>query len=205
MFGDEPIKSVIPDKIKSTSKIKSATSISSESSTTVESVEDEDDAELEKLVDSTEDDLDDVIAYKSLSTVTVPDFVVNGIATSDILGDDYYGDDHENNCDATVTADVNKIGNNESIFYDKIRAQMDGGPKISVTNLLMLLHNVKLYSSKFKCKIRTHGARSKTIIQPLAEGYLRVPVMTSEGDVDVLCYIIRHNSHQHCYLISVFA
>jgi hypothetical protein len=160
----------------------------SESSTTVETVEDEDDAELEKLIDSTEDDLDDAIAYKSLSTVTVPNFVVNGIATSDVLGDDYYGDDHETNCDATVTAGVNKIDNNESIFYDEIRAQMDGGAKVSVTNLLMLLHNVKFYSSKFKCKIRMHSATSKTIMQPLAEGYLRVPAMTSEGYVDVLCY-----------------
>jgi hypothetical protein len=50
--------SVIPEKIKSTSKINSTTSISSESSTTVESGEDEDDVALEKLIDSTEDDLD---------------------------------------------------------------------------------------------------------------------------------------------------
>jgi hypothetical protein len=62
LFGDEPIMSVIPEKIKLTFKIKSTTSISSESSTTVETVKDEDDVALEKLIDSTEDDLDDVIA-----------------------------------------------------------------------------------------------------------------------------------------------
>jgi hypothetical protein len=81
--------SVIPEKIKSTSKIKPTTSISSESSTTVETVEDEDDAALEKLIDSNEDDLDDMIEYKSLPTVTLPDFVINGIATSDVFGDDF--------------------------------------------------------------------------------------------------------------------
>jgi hypothetical protein len=62
LFGDEPIMAVIPEKIKSTSKIKSTTSVSSESSTTVETVEDKEDSALEKLIDSTEDDLDDVIA-----------------------------------------------------------------------------------------------------------------------------------------------
>jgi hypothetical protein len=80
--------------IKSTSMIKSTTSISSESSTTIENVEDEDDAALETLIDSNEDDLDDLIEYKSLATVTLPDFVINGIATSDVFGDDYYRDDH---------------------------------------------------------------------------------------------------------------
>jgi hypothetical protein len=77
LFGDEPIMSVIPEKIKSTSKIKYTTFISSESSTTVEIVKDEEDPALEKLITSTEDDLDDVIAYKSLATVTLPDFVIN--------------------------------------------------------------------------------------------------------------------------------
>jgi hypothetical protein len=43
-----------------------------------------------------------VIEYKSLATVTLPDFVINGIATSDVFGDDYYGDDHKANCDETV-------------------------------------------------------------------------------------------------------
>jgi hypothetical protein len=149
LFGDEPIMSVIPEKIKSTSKIKSATSISSESSTTVETVEDDNDVALGKLIDSTEDDLDDVIEYKSLATldeaieykslatVTLPDFVINGIATSDTFGDDYYGDDHEASCDETVTAGINKPGNNnETLFYDVARAQIDGGAKVSVTNLL---------------------------------------------------------------------
>ena len=134
--------SVIPEKIKSTSKIKSNTSTSSESSTTVETVDDYDEAELEKLIDSTEDDLDDVIAYKSLATVIVPDFVLNGAATSDVFGDDYYGDDHEANCDVTVTAGINQLNNNDTVFYDEVRAQMDGGAKVSVTNLLHMLHNV---------------------------------------------------------------
>jgi hypothetical protein len=67
---------------------------------------------------------------------------------------------------------------------------MDGGAKVSATNLLMLLQNVKFCSNKFKCKIRMHGATSENIIQPLAEGYLRVPAMTSEGYVNVLCYFL---------------
>jgi hypothetical protein len=33
-----------------------------------------------------------------------------------------------------------------------------------------------------------YGATSKDIIQPLAEGYLRVPALTTKGYVDVLCY-----------------
>ena len=53
--------SIIKDKIKSTSKIKSKTSISPESSTTIETVDDNDEAALEKLLESTEDDLDDEI------------------------------------------------------------------------------------------------------------------------------------------------
>jgi hypothetical protein len=84
--------SIIKDKIKSTSKIKSKTSTSPESSTTIETVDDNDKAALEKLIDSTEDDLDDVIAYKSLATVPMPDSIISGIATSDVFGDDYYGD-----------------------------------------------------------------------------------------------------------------
>jgi hypothetical protein len=84
-----------------------------------------------------------VIEYKSLATVTLPDFVINGIATIDVFGDDYYGDDHEANCDETVTAGINKLGSkNETIFYDVVRAQIDGGAKVSVTNLLTLLHKV---------------------------------------------------------------
>jgi hypothetical protein len=69
LFGDEPIMPAIPEKIKSTSKIKSTTSISFESSTTVKTVKDKDDVALEKLIESTEDDLDDVIEYKSLATL----------------------------------------------------------------------------------------------------------------------------------------
>jgi hypothetical protein len=179
--------SVIPEKIKST------TSISSESSTTVETVEDKDDVALEKIIDSAEDDLDDVIRYKSLATVTLPDFVITGIATSDVFGDDYYGDDHEADCDETVTAGINRLGiNNETLFYVVARAQIDGGAKVSVANLLTLLHKVNFYSKKFKCKIRMHGATPKDIIQPLAEGYLRVPALTTEGYVDVLCYFSSH-------------
>jgi hypothetical protein len=183
--------SVIPEKIKSTSKIKSTTSISSESSTTVETVEDKDDAALEMLIDSTENGLDDVIAYKSLATVPLPDFVISCIATSDVLGDHYYGDDHEANCDETITtAGINKLGNNnKTLFYDEVCAQIDGGAKVSVTNLLTLLHKVKFYSKKFKCKIRMHGVTSKDIIQPLPEGYLRVLALTTEGYVDILCLL----------------
>jgi hypothetical protein len=119
--------------------------------------------------------------------------LINGIATSDVFGDDYYGDNHEANCDESVTAGINKLGdNNETLFYDVARAQIDGGAKVSVTNLLTLLHKVKFYSKKFKCKIRIHGATSKDIIQPLAEGYFCVPALTTEGYVDVLCYFPPH-------------
>jgi hypothetical protein len=37
-----------------------------------------------------------------------------------------------------------------------------------------------------------HGATSKDVIQPLAEGYLRVLALTTEGYVDVLCYFSPH-------------
>jgi predicted DNA-binding ribbon-helix-helix protein len=90
----------------------------------------------------------------------MPDSIISGIATSDVFGDDYYGDDHETNCDETVTAGINKLGHNsEALFYDEVRAQIDGGAKVSVTNLLTLLHKVKFYSTKFKCKIRMHVLR----------------------------------------------
>jgi hypothetical protein len=90
-------------------------------------------------------------------------------------------------------AGINKLSNkNETLFYDVARAQIDGGAKVSVTNLLTLLHKVKFYSKKFKCEIRMHGATSKDIIQPPVEGYLRVPALTTKGYVEVLCYFSPH-------------
>jgi hypothetical protein len=60
--------------------------------------------------------------------------VYASIATSDVFGDDYYGDDHEANCDEIVTAGIDKLGNNnKKLFYDVACAQIDGGAKVSVT------------------------------------------------------------------------
>ena len=91
----------------------------------------------------------------------------------------YFKDDATvtgNSAECKESAAIGSVNNfeDEVLFYDDPRAQMDGGAKCSVTNMISLLHNVRFYSKKFKCNMRMHGATSKHIITPAAEGYLRI-------------------------------
>ena len=73
-------------------------------------------------------------------------------------------------------------------FYDDPRAQMDGGARCSVTNLIDILHDVEFYDEKFKAPIKMKGATSEEIIVPEAEGKLRIQADVPAGYIDVCCY-----------------
>ena len=60
-------------------------------------------------------------------------------------------------------------------FYDDPRAQMDGGAKCSVTNILEILRNVTWFDKKKNpAPVHMKGATSGTLIIPAAKGWLRV-------------------------------
>ena len=89
------------------------------------------------------------------------------------------------------TVQIHNLSNKEDKdinFFDFPRAQIDGGAKSSVTNLLEILHNVKWYNDKFKCRVYMKGATSKKVIIPKAIGKLRVRANTVDGYLDCDCY-----------------
>ena len=80
---------------------------------------------------------------------------------------------------------------------------MDGGAGVSVTNLVSILHNVRYFNSKFKSRVRMHGATSKEIITPHAVGYMRVRALVKQGYLDVKCYYSPHFSTTLLSQVSV--
>ena len=67
-------------------------------------------------------------------------------------------------------------------FYDDPRAQMDGGAKCSVTNILEILQNVTWFDkNKNPAPIHMKGATSGTLSIPAAQGWLQVQVNTKDG------------------------
>ena len=67
--------------------------------------------------------------------------------------------------------DVDKIR-----FYDDPRAQMDGGAKCSVTNIVDILHEVTWYDKKkHRAPVHMRGATSGKIIIPVALGFSTYP------------------------------
>ena len=167
--GGEPVMAITIDPIPvSPSTITSVSpSLVAVSIDEPEYVPDEE-VELEKLVASSDSDLDEVIKFGSLCSVMIPEtFLSCGISTADVVADNpvYHIDLGTLQDDETVVAgskilNLNKI--DTTLFYDDSpRAQMDGGAGVSVTNLVSIFHNVKYFNAKFKSRIRMHGATSK--------------------------------------------
>ena len=172
----DPIKA-IPSKITSVSPSLVAVTIDEP-----EPVLDEE-AELEKLVASSDADLDEIIKFGSLFSVMIPEtFLSIGISTANVTaGDPVYHIDLGNlHDDKIVVAGsrpkiyrINKVYT--TLFYDDSpRAQMDGDAGVSVTNLVSILHDVKYSNDKFKSRVRIHGATSKEIITLRAVGFMSV-------------------------------
>ena len=161
----------------------------------------DDEAELEKLVASSDADLDEVIRFGSLCLVMISEtFLSCGIPTADVVADNpvYHIDLGTLHGDETVVAGskttrLNKI-NTTMLYDDSPQAQMDGGAGVSVTNLVSILHNVKYFNTKFKSRVCMLGATSKEIITPTAVGSMRVRALTRQGYIDVKCYYSPHLS-----------
>ena len=175
--GDEPIMAMIMEPVLVAVTIQPA-------------IIDED-AELEKLVESSDADLEDIVRFGSLCSVLIPDYCLStGISTADVFGDNPADMDCSPDDDTITTGNIlSKINcPDHVVFYDEPRAQMDGGAKTTVTNMLALLHDVRFFNNKFRCRMRMHGATSKDVITPQALGYLRVRSLTRDGFINVLCY-----------------
>ena len=121
---------------------------------------------LEKLVKSSDVELDEVVKFGSLCSVTIPEtFLSSDISTADVVADDYvyYIDlGNLNDYETIVTGNKNKIYHlnkvDTTVFYnDYPWAQMDDGAGVSVTNLVSLLHNVKFSDAMFKSCVHLHG------------------------------------------------
>ena len=106
--------------------------------------------EREEQRDSEEEDDDEQRENLEKYCITIPDYIFSASgADSDIY---QYDEDEEDDDDNTVQIDnVGKqiIHPDEVLGYDQPRAQIDTGAKVTVTNLLYLLHDVKFYNDKF--------------------------------------------------------
>ena len=149
----------------------------------------DDKAELEKLVTSSDTDLDKIVKFESCYSVMIPEtFLSSGISTADIVADNpvYHIDLCNLHDDKTVIAGsktktyrLNKV--NTAVVYDDYpQAQMDGGAGVSVISLVSLLHNVKYFNDKFKSRDRIHGTTLREIITPHAVGLMKVRSLTRQ-------------------------
>jgi hypothetical protein len=112
---------------------------------------------------------------------------------------DVYNDDDEfgefvpaEDDDTVIVANITNVNKLEDPYeyqlYDSLRAQIDGGAKVSVTNNLDLLTDIRFYNKKFKPKHKMKGATSEVTIKPRAEGYLQVPTIQEGQFLKVKCY-----------------
>ena len=133
----------------------------------------------------------------NLSSVEIPDeFISGGTAESEVYRDDEEPVYTEPSLEEVILPDddddtikVNNVSEKEaSQWFQYPRAQIDGGAKSSVTNLLQILHDVRWYDDKFKCPVYMRGATSKKLIIPRAIGKLRVQANTRTGWLDCDCY-----------------
>ena len=162
-----------------------------------------DEAELEKLVESSDRDIDEVICFRSLCSVMIPEiFLSAGTSTADIVA---------NNPVYHITLVLYMITRPlllkikvKTIFSIQLMplsfmmtplwAQMDSEASMSVTNLINLLHNVKFFDVKFKSNVCIHGVTSKLMITPRAVECMRVCALTRQGFIDVNYYFLPHFS-----------
>ena len=213
--GDEPVMAITVDPISSSLTKKPPVSPSTQPSLVAVSIDEpeaipDEELELEKLVESSDSELDEIVRFGSLCSVMIPEtFLSCGISTADVMADNpvYHIDlgtlqDEETVVTGSKTINLNKL--DTTIFYDDSpRAQMDGGAGVSVTNLVSILHNVRYFNSKFKSRVRMHGATSKEIITPHAVGYMRVRALVKQGYLDVKCYYSPHFSTTLLSQVSV--
>ena len=197
---------VLPSKITSVSP--SLVAVSVDDSVPVP----DDKEELEKLVESSDEGLDEVIKFGSLCLVMISEiFLSPGISTIGVVASNpvHHVDLGTLHDDETIFAGskskihcLNKV--DATVFYDDSPwAQIDGGASMSVTNLISLLHSVKLFDTKFKSNVYLYDATSKQIITPRAVGYMRDHALTRQGSIDVKCYYSPHFSTTLLSQVSV--
>ena len=88
----------------------------------------------------------------------------------------------------TVLGHVEKFS-----FYNNPRAQMHGGAKCSVTNIVEILRNVTWFDHHKRAPVRMKGATSGKIIVSRAKGWSRVQASNvKKGYINVLCYYSLH-------------
>ena len=200
--GDKPVMAITVDLIivpssKITSVSPSLVAVSIDEPILVP----DDEVELEKLVASSDADLDEVIKFGSLCSVMIPEkFLPSGISTANVVANNpVYHNDLGNLHDGktvvagnkTKTYRLNKV--DTTVFYgDSPQAQMDSDTGVSIINSISLLHNVKYFNDKFKSCFYIHGASRKEIITTCAFCSMRVRVLTRQRYLDVKCYYLPH-------------
>ena len=123
-------------------------------------------------------------------------YIMEGISSTDIFHEEEFDPSIET---VSVDDDTIKVSNvlinnvDTTRFYDDPRAQMDGGAKCSVTNILEILRNITWFDKKKNPKpVHMKGATSGTLIIPAAKGWLQVQANTKDQYLDVLCYYSPH-------------
>ena len=131
------------------------------------------------------------------------EFIKEGFSNSHI----HHEEDFENNSIVDPNADTIDIEDttmqtnsttipdhvNKFSFYDDPRAQMDGGAKYSVRNIVEILRNVTWFDQHKQAPVHMRGATSGKIIVPMAKGWLWIQAINvKNGYIDVLCYYSPH-------------
>ena len=121
----------------------------------------DDETELEKLVESSDVDLDEVIIFGSLCLLMIPKtFLSTGISTTNIVANN-----------PVYHIDIGNLHNDETIVAgSKSKTCCLNKVDTTIINLVTLLHSVKFFDTKFKSNVRMHGAISKQIITYCAVG-----------------------------------
>ena len=89
----------------------------------------------------------------------------------------------------TLVHSVLEMDRNEEMDVEAIRAQVDTGASVSVTNRKDLLHRYKSFTQDNRCPVRLSGAiSSNEQIIPEGSGYLRIPSNFIGGYVEVYTY-----------------
>ena len=185
-------KELQPKKEESTQKKKEDHPVLDEFGTTYDDI-------IRRIEQMNAEDFENSTDYEvvNLSSVKIPDeFISGGMAESEVYRDDEEPDYIEPTLTEVIlpesdddTVQVNNVSAKEAPqYFEYPRAQIDGGAKSSVTNLLQILHDVKWYDNKFKCPVYMRGATSKKLIIPRAIGKLRVQANTRTGWLDCDCY-----------------
>ena len=114
-------------------------------------------------------------------------YLMEGISSTDIFQEEDFDPSIET-CsvdDETIQISNVSINNVDTTrFYDDPRAQMDGGAKCSVTNILEILRNVTWFDNKKnRAPVHMKGSTSGTLIVPAAKEFSG-QVMTKYFDLD---------------------